>query len=95
MVVLYEFEVNPVLGQSAAPVALDKEASLVAVNDGLKQDGPVQACGKRTHRVGNVLAELAGTSITCPPADQKLLSAYFSYLIQSGFLPAPQSVNEH
>ncbi|TMD63195.1 MAG: hypothetical protein E6I91_13640 [Chloroflexi bacterium] len=44
---------------------------------------------------GNVLAGLAGTSITCPLADQKLLSAYFSYLIQSGFLPAPQSVNEH
>ncbi len=36
MVVLYEFEVNPVLGEGAAPVALEKEASLVAVDDWLE-----------------------------------------------------------
>ncbi len=54
---------------------------------------PVQAL-QRAFGNGNVVAGLAGTSITCPPADQKLLSAYFSHLIQSGFLPAPQSVNE-
>jgi hypothetical protein len=50
MVVLYEFEIDPVLGQGRAPVALKKEASLVAVDDGLKQDGTRQAYGKRTHQ---------------------------------------------
>jgi thioester reductase-like protein len=31
---------------------------------------------------------LAGTSITCPPLDKKLLQVYFSYLIKNGYLPA-------
>jgi thioester reductase-like protein len=31
---------------------------------------------------------LAGTSITCPPLDKKLLQVYFSYLTKSGYLPA-------
>ncbi|MEH2000624.1 MAG: amino acid adenylation domain-containing protein [Nostoc sp.] len=34
----------------------------------------------------NVINGLADTSITCPPVDNKLLSAYFSYLINQGFL---------
>ncbi|GAX38385.1 non-ribosomal peptide synthetase [Nodularia sp. NIES-3585] len=33
---------------------------------------------------------LAGSSIICPPADAELLITYFSYLIQSGFMNAPQ-----
>jgi thioester reductase-like protein/non-ribosomal peptide synthase protein (TIGR01720 family) len=32
---------------------------------------------------------LTNTSITCPPANAKLLRTYFSYLIQSGFLHTP------
>jgi amino acid adenylation domain-containing protein/thioester reductase-like protein len=37
----------------------------------------------------NTLTGLAGTSIVCPPIDAKLLSTYFSYLIQTGFLNPP------
>jgi thioester reductase-like protein len=32
---------------------------------------------------------LAESDISCPPADDKLLNTYFSYLIQSGYLPQP------
>lgn len=46
---------------------------------------------QRTFGNQNVLAGLADTSITCPPADGKLLSTYFAYLVQSGFLPAPST----
>jgi thioester reductase-like protein len=35
------------------------------------------------------LAALAATSITCAPVDDKLLSTYFSYFIQSKFLKNP------
>ncbi len=38
----------------------------------------------------NTLTGLAGTSITCPSVDFKLLSTYFSYFIRSGFLNVPQ-----
>lgn len=34
----------------------------------------------------NVINGLVGTSITCPPLDNQLLSVYFSYLIKQGFL---------
>ncbi|HLO85960.1 MAG TPA: amino acid adenylation domain-containing protein, partial [Nostocaceae cyanobacterium] len=34
----------------------------------------------------NVIDGLLGTSITCPPVDNQLLSVYFSYLINQGFL---------
>lgn len=37
----------------------------------------------------NTLTGLADTSIFCPPVDTKLLSTYFSYLMQSGFLNPP------
>ena len=36
----------------------------------------------------NTLQGLAGTSIACPPIDEKVLHTYFSYLIQSGILAA-------
>ncbi|MBE9170521.1 amino acid adenylation domain-containing protein [Pleurocapsales cyanobacterium LEGE 06147] len=39
----------------------------------------------------NTVNGLANTSIVCPPVGNELLSTYFSYLIQSGFLQAPQS----
>ena len=38
----------------------------------------------------NTLDGLAGTSIICPPIDNKLLHTYFSYLIRNGFLNVPQ-----
>jgi amino acid adenylation domain-containing protein/thioester reductase-like protein len=53
---------------------------------------------QRTFGNQHALAGLADTSITCPPADGKLLSTYFAYLVQSGFLPAPsaqQAANEN
>jgi len=36
------------------------------------------------------VARLAGTTIVCPPVDSKLLNTYFSYLIRTSFLDAPQ-----
>jgi malonyl CoA-acyl carrier protein transacylase len=35
------------------------------------------------------IAALTGTSIVCPPLDNKLLDTYFSYFIRSGFLDVP------
>ena len=37
----------------------------------------------------NTLDGLADTSISCPPVSEQLLSTYFSYLIQCGFIDAP------
>lgn len=37
----------------------------------------------------NTIDGLADTSVVCPPIDDKLLSTYFSYLIDSGFLETP------
>ena len=37
----------------------------------------------------NTLAGLAGSSIVCPQVDAQLLSTYFAYFIESGFLDAP------
>ncbi|MGF1523406.1 MAG: amino acid adenylation domain-containing protein [Leptolyngbyaceae cyanobacterium] len=37
----------------------------------------------------NTLTGLAGSSIICPPVDAQLFSVYFSYLIEIGFLNAP------
>ncbi|MGB7440979.1 MAG: amino acid adenylation domain-containing protein [Coleofasciculaceae cyanobacterium] len=39
----------------------------------------------------NTVNGLANTPIVCPPVGNELLSTYFSYLIQSGFLQTPQS----
>jgi len=41
----------------------------------------------------NTVNGLAGTSIVCPPIDNNLLSTYFSYLIRSGYLDAPQPIS--
>ncbi|HEY9768531.1 MAG TPA: thioester reductase domain-containing protein [Coleofasciculaceae cyanobacterium] len=37
------------------------------------------------------LAALSDTSIRCPAIDEKLLNTYFSYFVNSGFLPSPLS----
>jgi len=37
----------------------------------------------------NTLAGLADSSIVCPQLDAQLLSTYFAYFIESGFLEAP------
>jgi phthiocerol/phenolphthiocerol synthesis type-I polyketide synthase E len=38
---------------------------------------------------GHTLKGLAGSAIRCPPLDAERLGIYFSYLIESGFLPPP------
>ncbi|AFY58519.1 amino acid adenylation enzyme/thioester reductase family protein,thioester reductase-like protein [Rivularia sp. PCC 7116] len=43
----------------------------------------------------NTLNQLVSTSITCAVADEKLLSTYFSWLIDNGFLDAPQQLINH
>ncbi|MBD2741476.1 non-ribosomal peptide synthetase [Coleofasciculus sp. FACHB-1120] len=40
----------------------------------------------------NTRTGLEGTSIVCPPVNRELLSTYFSYLIRSGFLKAPEMI---
>lgn len=42
----------------------------------------------------NTLNGIAGSSIICPPIDDKLLSTYLSYLIDSGLVVAPQQSGE-
>ncbi len=42
------------------------------------------------YNLQNTLNQLVGTSITCPAVDEKLLSTYFSWLIDNDFLDAPQ-----
>lgn len=39
------------------------------------------------------LAALSNGDIVCPPLDASLLSTYFTYFIQSGFLPTPRSLS--
>ena len=38
----------------------------------------------------NALAGLAGTGLHCPPGDMQLMHTYLSFMVQSGFLPAPE-----
>ncbi|MEO1349847.1 MAG: amino acid adenylation domain-containing protein [Cyanobacteria bacterium J06635_15] len=40
--------------------------------------------------IQNTLTGLANSPIACPALDDKLLGHYFTYLVQSGFLKAPQ-----
>jgi hypothetical protein len=35
---------------------------------------------------------LAGSSISCPPVDDQLLSTYFDYFIRTGFLQGPEQL---
>jgi hypothetical protein len=38
------------------------------------------------------LRELAGSGITCHPADEKLFGTYLRYLQEIGFLPQPEAL---
>ena len=40
----------------------------------------------------NTLNQLSTTSITCPAVDEKLLSTYFSWLVDNNFLDTPQQI---
>ena len=37
--------------------------------------------------------ELAGSGISCPPADEKLFGTYLSYLQDIGFIPQPENLS--
>jgi hypothetical protein len=37
----------------------------------------------------NTLSGLADSGIQCPPVDASLLTTYFTYFIETGFLAAP------
>jgi hypothetical protein len=39
----------------------------------------------------NTLEGLAGSGITCPPVDRRLLATYFTAFIRSGFMEAPSA----
>ncbi len=56
------------------------------------QDGQQSQMPKRAFDRSNAVTALAGTSISCPPADGTLISTYIANLVQSGFLPAPQTI---
>ena len=42
-----------------------------------------------TYRDDNTRARLAGTDITCPPLDARLIHTYLSYFARTGYLPRP------
>ena len=69
--------------------ALAPLASLFPKTD---QDGQHSKMPKRAFDRSNAVTALAGTSISCPPADDMLISTYIANLVQSGFLPAPQTI---
>lgn len=62
-------------------------ASLLSLS--LSEDLPGLARNLPRFECQNTLKSLAGSSIVCPPVDRKVVKAYLSYLIQSGFLDAP------
>lgn len=45
-----------------------------------------------TYDTSQTLRELEGSGIVCPPADEKLLETYLSYLVKVGFLPIPDAL---
>jgi len=45
-----------------------------------------------TYDTRETLRELAGSGITCPPADEKLFGTYLHYLQDIGFIPQPDSI---
>ncbi|MEM8778211.1 MAG: amino acid adenylation domain-containing protein [Cyanobacteria bacterium P01_G01_bin.49] len=59
--------------------------------DTLKQESSEQSFNSTESFLDcqNTADGLADTSIVCPPVDAKLLTTYFCYLIQSGFLNPP------
>ncbi|MEP7133415.1 MAG: hypothetical protein ABI904_00640 [Chloroflexota bacterium] len=45
-----------------------------------------------TYDTRETLRELAGSGITCPPADEKLFGTYLRYMQHTGFLPQPENL---
>lgn len=45
-----------------------------------------------TYDTRETLRELAGSGITCPPADEKLFGTYLRYLQEINFLPQPNAI---
>jgi thioester reductase-like protein len=45
-----------------------------------------------TYDTRETMRELAGSGITCPPADEKLFGTYLHYLQDIGFIPQPDSI---
>lgn len=45
-----------------------------------------------TYDTRETLRELAGSGITCPPADEKLFGTYLCYLQEINFLPRPNTI---
>jgi amino acid adenylation domain-containing protein/thioester reductase-like protein len=41
--------------------------------------------------IRNASVGLSGTPVRCPPGDARLFKTYLSYMVQSGFLPAPKA----
>jgi myxalamid-type nonribosomal peptide synthetase MxaA len=52
---------------------------------------PLDKMPKSYFDARNVSAGLEGTDITCAPIDDRLLRLYFTYFIDTGFLPPPPS----
>jgi hypothetical protein len=59
------------------------EATTAAMNAQRSQGGSFPA----RLDVGNVLAGLRQSGISCPKPNSELLSAYLSYFVRSGYLP--------
>ncbi len=71
--------------------AMSPFVSLLSREDLAEEKGQqAQPAPKRTFDMRNTRLGLTSTSIACPKVDAKLLSTYLSYLVSSGFLPAPQ-----
>ena len=65
--------------------AAEKSAVLLENDGTLPLDRIPAASFDDRHVVGG----LAGTSITCPAIDDRLLTLYFDYFVGAGFLPPP------
>ena len=67
-------------------------APLMALFPRKGQIGSQGQAPKRALDRRNAVTALSGTSITCPPADSSLIFTYLSYLVQCGFLAAPERI---
>ncbi|HVB61916.1 MAG TPA: thioester reductase domain-containing protein, partial [Ktedonobacteraceae bacterium] len=55
-----------------------------------QEEQPSEQAVKVLYDNRNSRLGLASTGITCPPVDAELVHTYLSYMVRSGFLPAPQ-----
>ena len=76
------------------PFFIDKEKN-IPKNINLSDSSDSSNSSHSPENFKNTLNQLAGTSITCPVVDDKLLSTYFSWLIDNDFLDAPQQLINH